>query len=664
MQNISTRKLLGIVFFLLWSAVVLSAFYITQNPLFVQIIRGTLSTLWAIILFLLVFINSAGLGIFVFKRLSLSSTLHDYLILGTGLGLGIFGLLGYGFASFGLASPIILITILFGIFIWICVSKIYIDLLSSVTSFFQMLKQSKSEVPVWLAWAITAGIFLAFFFALLPPAEGFDGLFYHLALPERLLADGKILPYAVPQFWFPGLMQGNFIWALALTSERTAQLFHWGFSVLTMAIIWEWAHTTISSKSAWWALAVIVSMPLLPWLASWAYNDFALIFYELACLYALWKWKESNANSWLVISAIFAGFSMSLKYTSIVLPIFCVATLFFLEKNFSNRIRSIFIFSIVSLLIASPWYLRNWLVMENPVYPFVFLGLHWDSFQANAYAGKGTGIGWNLLEIFLLPFNITLGHRDQNFYDGRIGPLFLLLFPIFLWALGKRYSKTNPEWQLLFFISSFALLNYLIWMYGVINTMHLWQARLLLPGLIPLTIPIGLGISLLSDLDLPRLRISFVATSMIGAVIFITLLDNSLLLLVRRPLEYALGIESRQQYFERIQPQYSEAIKLVNNLPKGSFVYFLFEPRSYNMDQNVYPDPININLLHDYYLYETPEKIIESWKSTGYTHVLVGSSALQYLQNDEKNQVVLLNQVTKNLILVEETQNYEIYSIP
>lgn len=665
MHNDSTKKIIGSVFFLVWSLIVLSAFYITQRPLFIQVIGGTLSTLWAIGLLLWILINSYGIGAFILQKIRLQSTLHESLILQIGLGLGVVGLGGYGLAALGLAKPIVLLALLFANLILVLISKYHSALWLSLISFLRSFKENQNGLPRWLPYIVLLGSALGFGFALLPPAEGFDGLFYHLALPERLLADGKILPYAVPQFWFPGLMEGNFIWALGLGSERTAQLLHWAFSILTIGLVWEWSRNAFNHKSAWWALALLISMPSLAWLSAWAYNDFALVFYELACLYALWKLGETKQNAWLVTSASFAGLAMSLKYTSVILPIFCVALLFFSAGAFSARLRSILVFSIVSIGVASPWYIRNWLIMENPVYPFVFLGRAWDVFQAAAYAGKGSGIGWNLQEILLLPFNITLGHRDQNFFDGRLGPLFLLFLPAAVWGLWKMRSALNPERKPLVLLAVFALINYGSWAFSVVQTSHLWQARLLLPGLIPLAIPMGFGMALLSDLDLPRLRISFISALITGVVIIITIIDNSLLLLVRRPWDYALGIETRERYFERIQPQYTEAAQIVNSLPKNSFVYFLFEPRSYNMLRKVQPDPINSNVLHDYYLYGKPTAIINEWKKVGYTHVLFrASEAEAYTDDNIPDWVAATHQLTQHLVLLRQTKHYKLYSIP
>ena len=74
--------------------------------------------------------------------------------------------------------------------------------------------------------------------------------------------------------------------------------------------------------------------------------------------------------------------------------------------NLGAAVKLAVIFSLLALTVAAPWYLRNWAVMGNPVYPFVWGGQLWDAFRAEWYAEAGTGIGWNLRELLLLPESI------------------------------------------------------------------------------------------------------------------------------------------------------------------------------------------------------------------------------------------------------------------
>jgi hypothetical protein len=662
-KNELIKKLAGSTGLAIWGAITLSAFYVTQRPVIFQVVKEATNTFWSIALTFIILIDSASLGYLIFNSLQLKP--QERLIFCTGLGLGIFGLAGYGLGATGLANPSILAGILFSILICSLLLKTHRVIWEDLQNLKNSFHENRRTAPVWIGPAVLFTSMLSFLFALLPPADGFDGLFYHLQLPKRLLIDGRIIPYNIPQFWFPSLVEGDFLWGLGLGSERTPQLIHWSFLILTLALVWVWTLQAFGSKPAWWALVILISMPSLPWISAWAYTDMALTFFSLASLYAIWRWCETRGFFWTLLSGLFAGMAMGIKYTSFVVPILCIFVIFLSERKTATQITSLIWFALPALIIASPWYLRNWLIMNNPVYPFVFEGRYWDTFRTIWYNGPGTGIGWDLKEILLLPFSITLGYRDQNFFDGQIGPVFLLLLPLLSWTLWKKHFESKQARNAILITSIFTGLSYTFWTLGVINTIYLWQSRLLFPALIPFAIPMSLGVANLDRLDLPQFRISFIITCLIGLITGITLLDNSLHLMARRPLSYAFGMESREAYFERIQPRYAEALKITSETPNDAYLYFLFEPRSYNMPRKIQPDPILDNLTHDYYQYNTPERIIKNWQANGYTHLLIYYPGLQFVTSRFPNSNIIdrFDQLRKYLVPINTMGEYQLYVI-
>ncbi len=629
---------------------------ILDNLSVIHLLQGLGSTFWSIALTILMFVDAAGLGQLILKLSDSQINAHESLLLGAGLGLGMLGIIGYVLGATGLANPLILILTLLGILTWVFFSGTWKELWTAIRSLMQSIHTGRKGVPSWIPLAVGIILLFGFILALLPPTLGFDSLSYHLPLPERLLADKRIVPYDNYAFWFPNLIEGSFTIALGLWSERTAQLIHWSFALLVGTLIWEWSHALFGKKVAWWSLAILVSMPSLPWLSSWAYSDMALTFFGMASLYAIWKWGETHSRGWLFIAGIFAGFAMSIKYTIFILPLIGIAFIFVWEMKMNERIVSAAHYSIPAFLTAFPWYLRTWLIMGNPFYPFVFGGRYWDSFRADWYTGPGTGIGLNIREFLMLPINIMLGYRDSNYFDGHIGPLIVILAPFAAWVVWQNRRASRSERNALFIISAFAVAICAFWTFGVIQTTRLWQTRYLWPGLVPFTIPIGLAITNLSRLDLPRLKISRVATMLCFFVIATILVNTSLGIIAHRPFPYITGLESRESYLKRTL-NYAYALDLVKSTPPDSSVYFLFEPRSYNMERNVQSDMNFENLPHAFYLYGTAESVLEHWQQQGYSHVLVRASLIG------KNQE-LVNKMTSLLTLEAEEGGYLLYSIP
>jgi hypothetical protein len=311
--------------------------------------------------------------------------------------------------------------------------------------------------------------------------------------------------------------------------------------------------------------------------------------------------------------------------------------------------------------------------MGNPFYPFVFGGRYWDRFLDHWYAEAGTGIGWNLTPLLLLPLNVTLGNHDVTFFDGRMGPLFLLLAPFAIWILWTRLRRgSNPaEKDSLLAIGVFSLLSFAAWTLGVVNSSGLWQARLLFPALIPFAIPTALAWDSLQGFDTSKLKVSFFANTLIAVVIALTIFENGYFVLQRNPLAVALGAQTRERYIERVNPSYAALMQLMDELPADAKVYSLFEPRSYGLLRAIQPDPILYNFSHDAYLFKTSDQIIEHWKTEHYTHLLVYERGLTLLAESPVGKVTpetqsVLQSTLAQLKLVAQTPDkiYSIYQIP
>jgi hypothetical protein len=493
------------------------------------------------------------------------------------------------------------------------------------------------------------------------------------------LRDGGIHLVNMPPYWFPSLVEGLFVWPLAMRSDPGAQLLHFVFGLLVVLLMWFWVRELWGDHAGWWAIILLLTMPSLMWLAAWAYTDLALVFFSLGMLYALWKWDQTADSGWVMIVAAISGFAMGVKYTSFIVPVFAglsiLAKTFYKNANPAGRKRSLvdlIRFGLVAGMVACPWYLRNWIWMRNPFYPFLFGGPFWDSFRAGWYAASGTGLGWNFVELFMLPLNAMLGHREAfNYFDGRTGPFFLLLFPLVLWVLWAAHrDRVAGRNSALMIAGMFSAASMAFWVYGVINSASLWQMRMLFPGLIALIMPMAVAVQKINELDTPRLRVSFLFSASIGLTVFIILLDFGLMVLLRHPLNVALGMETRQQYLLRIQPEYAQALELVRQTPVDARIYFLCEARSYGMERDVQPDTINDNLVHDFYLSRNAEGIISNWQRNGYTHLLLSRGGLAALMDakptltpDEWQEEARLEQILK-VMATSSNGDYVLFVIP
>jgi hypothetical protein len=413
-------------------------------------------------------------------------------------------------------------------------------------------------------------------------------------------------------------------------------------------------------------------------LAGWAYNDLALAFYQLSVVYAITNYelritnKKSGAMSPLIISGAMAGLAMSLKYTSFITPLFIVIVIaYYATQNSQFAFRAVFAFALPALLIAAPWYLKSWAFTGNPVYPFlfdVFGGEQWDSFRAEWYAAAGTGVGWQPSTLLALPWLLTLGVRDANFWDGRTGPLLLLFLPLVVWAgLSRRFAGERVPAAARILLA-YALAQFLVWALGVVWSQSLWQSRLLLPALAALAPVSGWVWAGLPAFDRPRFRLSRFVNIAIGLTLALSLVDAALLTLRFDPLPYLLGQESRAGHLTRRLGAHYAALETINrDLPESATVVFLWEPRSYYCRVNCRPDSILDEFAHLVYRHGSADAIAHQWRAEGVTHVLIHRDGLNFMRGQQPgsvDEVVLSALLGDHLAQIADTAGaYQLYRL-
>jgi hypothetical protein len=669
------KRIFRALVFFIWMGFILSAFYGVQKPLLMTMVKGVAGSLWTIAIWLILIMDGLGIGNFLFQKvIRISLQPVERVLLGGGIGLGTLGFAGFLLGLFGWTSPIVLISIQLGLFL--VLRQVFSTVINDLRETSIYIYSGMIPAPLWVKIAVGSTLLFAFLLAIAPPADAFDALFYHLVEPQRIINNAGLQPSSIPHSWFPALPEGIFLVAQSAGSVRATQLLHLTWAIYSILLIWYWAKTVWNEKIARTALVIIISMPSFYLLASWAYTDFTLTFFGLVGIYAVFKAFQDIPDQpqlgWIILSGVSAGMAMGVKYTSFLVPVsIVILIILWNKKNLLLAAKLGGFFILIAVLVASPWYIRNWVVMGNPFYPFIFGGQYWDEFRANWYAQPGTGIGWNLRELILLPLNATLGHRDANYYDGRIGPLYLILAPLTLYYLLTSKQCSKKQKNSLNTILLFSLLSFLAWTLGVINSSALWQTRLLFPALIPFALTTALGFLAIENLDTPKLNLSFIFNFFLIIIVAINLIDATIFVTQRNPLASALGLEPPEAYLSRVQPGYAQAVELLDQTPVDAKIYMILEPRSYYMNRDVQPDPILDNFAHDFYLYDNPNNIFLTWQSDGYTHVLLYRRGLEYLADNnslkftKEHQAALDDLIQDHLNLISKTADgaYELYEI-
>jgi hypothetical protein len=278
-----------------------------------------------------------------------------------------------------------------------------------------------------------------------------DSIAYHFLGPKVWLRDHLIRP--VPDeilTSFPAAVETQYAALISIGGQRAP-----GFFALTslISILLVTAGLAIrlglSTPGALWTLALIVTMPAL---YRGAYGGFLDVLFAAFILAAVRTAFDAETRGHYALFGLFCGIAMATKYTALIsffLLIFCslIISLWSRRQDYRALAKHLGIACAIAVAVASPVYLRNWVLFGCPIYPPPPALLRIFTVQSLLPAvlqeleknvrETGVGMGPGLLNFLLLPFNLTF--HTANFRGaGGIG-----LVPLALGPLGVLASRRN-----------------------------------------------------------------------------------------------------------------------------------------------------------------------------------------------------------------------------
>jgi hypothetical protein len=612
---------------ILWLFAVVAAYFWAHKPFDAGILAGLVRSLLSVAAWTGMTWLGAALGRRIVGGLLAAESPSLRLAVTAGLGLGLLSLLTLGLGAVGLLRP----AVAWGLMLVLGVllrgdMRVSLADLQAVR-----FPRPRSGFQHWLAVYMGTSLLLTFLAALAPPT-GWDALVYHLTGPRLFVEAGRVThPIDLPYLGFPQLGEMQFTLGMLLVGDGVAPLLHFGYGLLGVVIAAALAQRAFGKDVAWLTAALLLSVPSLLSLMSRAYVDITLLFYMTAAFYAFTRWRElrtleeaRDSLKWLQLMGVFCGFSIGVKYTAVAVPVALALSLIWTSRHDRLRLLTwqLAHLAAISVAIALPWFLENWLTTGNPIYPFFFPGVHWDTWRAWWYDRPGTGLAtsapWRLLTA---PLEATiLGTEGGEPYDATIGPLLLITVPllVIVWRNLNREERAITG-HMFFFFSA----NYALWLMGLARSALLVQTRLLLPVFGLVAILGAVAVDRLTMLRRPQLDVSWLVRAVMSLVLALLLFSTLTTFLQVNPLPVTVGLESRDDYLARRLGAYYQAITAVNALPSGSRVIFLWEPRSYACRLDCWPDALLDRFLHLTYLYPDADTIARVWAEAGVTHVLL-----------------------------------------
>ncbi|MGH7197515.1 MAG: ArnT family glycosyltransferase, partial [Candidatus Omnitrophota bacterium] len=388
---------------------------------------GPLPSLWATILLfvLLVLCGRAG-GAFLYRLGyggdGLTSEEKALFSLGTGitaLSLGVFfiGLLGF------LNKPALLV--LLALFLLVAFKSGERNVFVPSRLFSGIF--GGPRLFVGLAVSI---LFLSWLQALAPPI-GTDALSYHLYHPRQFVLEGRIhaVPFTRESLW-PYLTEMLFTLGLVLQGTVLAQLFHWAFYGLCAGAVYAFTRRFNDERTAQFAGLIFLVTPVAFAQSGHPYVDLSFAFFVFLSVYPLFLRDKLGEPKAALLSGMLCGAALSTKYLALgAAALLCG----FWVLTARERARAFFCFLAACGAVAGAWYLRSWIVIGNPVYPFFPKIFGGHGFELNMMEGVGKGGG---PPAFLaMGWNMTM--HPYAFGGEMIGPLFLLFVPYLLFEIRR-----------------------------------------------------------------------------------------------------------------------------------------------------------------------------------------------------------------------------------
>jgi hypothetical protein len=392
-----------------------------------------------------------------------------------------------------------------------------------------------------------AVILLATFVATCAPASSMDATVYHLRVPSEFLRTRRWSKLEQVQSFQPLYVEMLFAEALVLGGGRLAALVHWtlGLAAIGSAAVWA---RRLGGRAIWGAV-VFGASALYIWESTSAFIDLGLGLFASFALF--WATADEADAACIGLGGIFGGLAAGAKFTGLAVALLAgIAGFCSVWPDRRRALRRLIGVGCVSVLIAFPWYLRDYLFTGNPIYPLAntLFGGPRLMFAAITY-----GLGTDLRHLLTSPFDLLV--RRAEVYDSgwSIGPAYLALVPV-----GLVIARSRDALLVVFSIVAW----WLLWFYSSP------QVRLLIP-ILPAAAGLA-GAAVTAAWAAPRLGPRLGVVCVLGVAVLGATASAGMYL--RANGRAAVGLESADDYLLRTSWNYPAYLRANTSLPRDAKV--------------------------------------------------------------------------------------------
>lgn len=535
-----------------------------------------------------------------------------------------------------------------------------------------------------LSTAIISIIVVEIILGLTPPIAR-DALIHHLAIPKLWLRHGGFYEIKWADFSYnPMNVDLLYLIPLYFNKDFLANFIHMGFGIGTSWLLYCYLNNNLGRLAGILGVFIFLSTPIVMRMSTVAYVDLGLTFFTTASILAFLRWRdgEYKENKWLVVSAIAMGLALGTKYNALIAWFFVSLAIVFLYSRDTEKqgqaIKYGIIFFFVSLVVFSPWLIKNFILTGNPLYP-LFNGF----FQTNisnaadersrsivsggAYMGlfkmREMMYGENFFETLLIPVRFFFQGQDYSprYFDGVLNPILIIFVPF---AFMKRSLHDEKLFFLLFSV------------FFILAAFFLDQSRIryILPVIPFLAILTVMGIMNIFAWTTVKIGL-FKYLSISVLLLLLLMLEVSNFVYLNKyfrniqPIDYVLHRETRNAYLQRHVGSYA-AIRYINdNTPADARIRLLFlARRGYYLDRHYKDDAtFGMNIVSNLVNKSGDDKSFTAYlNNLGYTHFLINMDLFhQFLQQNYPPNIVnqLLLRMSERMSIIFFVDGYAVYKL-
>ncbi len=437
-----------------------------------------------------------------------------------------------------------------------------------------------------------------FILSLTPPISR-DALIHHLAIPKLWLQQGGFyeIPWAKYSY-YPMNIDLLYLVCLYFKNDIAPKVVHLLFGFGTGCLVSVYLRKRLGHLWGLLGGLIFLSTPIVVRLSGSAYVDLGLIFFTTTSILSFlhWKYIEYRQIRWFILSAVAMGLAVGCKYNAIIPWVFTNLILVFYFARDTQKQKKAVLYGVlffgISTLIVSPWYVKNYLLTSNPLYPLFDSLFNPSSHSGSANQATGMGFfqrrelmyGETFWETLLIPLRMFFQGRDHSgqYFDGILSPVLIAFVPFgFLNKDTRRDMTVFASFTIFLLILAFFLAAPRI--------------RYVLPVVPLLAIATTIGIKSLLDYT------AQLHQRWIRYAVFLAVLGTSLTCLVAnasylktrftafQPLNYISGKVTREQFVTQHLGSYN-AVQYVNDhVPPDATVFLMFMAgRGYYLNRNYY----------------------------------------------------------------------------